>query len=93
MRWEYVDTRRRGQSQPYHRVAWCDELDSFRAEGGLSPSGKRHGKWRESLIPEKADRWKWEAVGFKLDLVWMHRTEWYWYGEKVTEGDFVLRSK
>ncbi len=48
--------------------------------GPMSDSGKCHGKWKTLFLRP-------------LDFGNPAKTEWYWYGEKISEGEWHLRNK
>ena len=49
-----------------------------RSEGGMSETGKPHGKWETSFLGTgRFDR----------------HTTWYWYGEVIDEGEWHLRNR
>ncbi|TWT57264.1 hypothetical protein KOR42_06220 [Thalassoglobus neptunius] len=50
--------------------------DGWNNRGPLSESGKRHGEW--TLFTYRPE----------FDI----QTVWYWYGEEVSEGEWVLRN-
>jgi len=62
------------------------EGNGFRTKGPMSPSGKPHGEWewyscdQKRLGQDEFDRYK------------SGRT-WYWYGDKITEGEWHLRNR
>ena len=57
-------------------------LEQDVVSGELTESGKMHGKWT-TKIHDPSNRYRILGESY----------EWYWYGEKVSEGEFVLRSK
>jgi DNA-directed RNA polymerase subunit RPC12/RpoP len=61
------------------REIWSSDPneDFWSAEGGYSDTGKLHGRWVSTYRKPK----------FHQD------EEWYWYGEKISEGEWHLRAR
>lgn len=76
----YVDTYYRWSGSHYRQLTVRSDSATWNAEGWMSKSGKPHGKWTNSLYTK-------ETSSFEVIPIW------YWYGEEVTEGQFVLMSK
>ena len=75
----YIDTYSRDRKL-LHRFIMYESGDISTPEGGLSESGKRHGKW-QSLIQEP------DGSNARM------QSAWNWYGEQLTEGEWELRNK
>ena len=60
--------------------------------GPVTESGKRHGKWTTSVGLENMGEAVKEAVEHD-EILKMRTEQWYWYGEKVSEGEFHLRDR
>jgi len=79
----YSDYFRRLADKPYYRkYSMYTEggLAIYRSEGRLTDTGKQHGKW-----PWRSIDWS----PFNVET----GNDFYWYGEKITEGEWHLRNK
>lgn len=79
-RLDYTDyTYRLNDDRPFYRDMWFtpDKGESFHLRGGFSESGKRHGQW---IRVSAAD-------------AYIPQSDWFWYGEQVSEGEWHLRNK
>ncbi len=72
----YVDSEWRYSGTVYHQYFSGKELSDLSAEGYVSESGKKHGKWTYTIVQP-----------------YFQEDQFYWYGEKVTEGEWHLRNK
>lgn len=74
----FTDWRWRSGGDIYYRAAWVSDDNglSYIAEGPMSASHKQHGEWDYEFFGDE------------------HRSEkkWYWYGERITEGEWHLRN-
>lgn len=67
--------------RPYYVKRWNEWKENeihWSVEGYVTPSGKRHGKW--------------SIFEFGKGHPAIYQDVWYWYGDEVSEGEFVLRS-
>jgi hypothetical protein len=72
----YIDSEWRYSGNVFHQYHSEKDALGLSAEGGVSESGKKHGKWTYTILKP-----------------FRNEEHYYWYGDKVTEGEFRLRSK
>jgi hypothetical protein len=94
--YRFTDWRRRGTSHLYYReVDYDDEFGMNTITMGFSESGKKHGPYEHSILSSFDDdqRAELEAAGYEVsEFFGADLHEWYWYGEKITEGEWHLRN-
>jgi len=76
----YVDRYSRWSNVIQHRevTQHTETLEPIsRATGPMSASGQPHGKWKISLYGSS----------------YLEKTQFYWYGDEVSEGEWETRSK
>lgn len=85
----YKDYVRRGSSRPYYREFSMTKRDSYlvtyKSEGAMTETGKQHGKWMWHSFD-------WDAASGS-DSRFDSGNDFYWYGDKITEGEWHLREK
>ena len=83
---DYRDTYNRSR-QIVERVMWWRDPDSpcVYMKGQFSETGKLHGRW-VTMLRNNSRLSPGEFVDPFLET-------WYWYGEKITEGEWHLRNK
>jgi hypothetical protein len=78
----YHDYIARGKTnyEPYYREMHYSRKDKSIGNivGGFTESGKRHGKWTT-----------WSSYYSKSET----KTNWYWNGEEISEGEWNLRNR
>lgn len=78
---DVVDTRYRWSDRLiYQKIIFHrdgDYKERFEVEGPLSPSGKRHGEWKTHF-------WDWHLKD---------TSQFYWYGDEISEGEWHLRNR
>lgn len=95
----YTDSYWRAGGWKFHRHVHISggELGLAFYDFNYSESGSSHGKAKYSVWPTEDDT---KGLGRALKLQGYEKqgriytlTEWYWYGDKVSEGEWHLRNK
>jgi phosphatidylglycerophosphate synthase len=85
----------RSRATPFYReVDWSEDGSWHTLIVRFSDSGKRHGENSHSIWPlDQEGKERYRAQGYEIGVLGADLHEWYWYGEKITEGEWHLRNK
>jgi hypothetical protein len=76
----FTDYIYRGDDKPFYRRLHIQQKvgGTHHVEGAFSDSGKQHGRWHGYTL---------SSGGIES------HDDWYWYGERVSEGEWHLRNR
>lgn len=91
--WLVTDKRWRSAGWLFEKRAevFGDGIKSFRWR--YSESGKLHGHCYASIWGGDEEDWYYKGQGFERDELGWVRNEWYWYGDRISEGEWHLRNR
>lgn len=76
----YTDYIYRGNYRPFYRklISNVKDVGTEYTEGAMTETGRLHGHWHSTVFSDSGMR---------------SGDDWYWYGERISEGEWHLRNK